>query len=802
MKKNIINYTPFFTEGTDTEYSALWARRGIWKAKWITASLEQEPNLFAYRNHFNIDLEQDVRIHVSADAFYILYLDGVEISRGPELGTPERYCFDTFDLKLSSGSHGFSVLVWNPGKFTPFFKISSGNSFILAAEGELSSILDTNKKNWQGKILPGVNITQCALGTVFPQVYIDHRLFPADTESGGGEDWNSVTELYNGRKSLPGIEYKAQRFMTPSMLPDLVSLPIKGFKVVYVSAQLSNFYDEKEMLTDEIEYWQKGLCSLPITVQPHTKRKILLYLDNYYCGYPAIQCSQGRDSVISVKWAEALHLVDDPNSWEKGKRDLFLNHYIHGNVDKMRCGGKENERFIALGYRSGCFIELSIDTRDEVLRITDFTLFESRYPLEQEVTFQVSDEGLNACLATTFRTLQMCMHDTYIDCPYYEQLMYLGDARLQMLLNYVVSTDYRLAEKSIRLMASGRAGDGLLLSRYPSSVALCIPPFSMLFAGIVNDYVRYVADRDTLREILPRLHESMESLEKYVREDGLIAFPDSWNFVDWPEDWKGSFNFRSGNPPEGPDNISGVVNWTYAYALGQAAELHDSIGEHEYAARYRRLGMSLTGKMIDTFYRPDEKLFSDLSSTVLYSEHSQCLALLSGFLPPDIERQVSNALFESKVKMTKMTVYFSFYYMEACYKFKRFDAFMERMKLWFDIKKYNMRTVPESPEPSRSDCHAWSSHPLYHFFASIFGIRPGSAGFKTVKLEPLPGKLENGKIAVPHSNGIIEVSFQKNSCGNQDWDIILPEGLEGQFILGETTKNLCPGINHIESGLK
>ena len=42
------------------------------------------------------------------------------------------------------------------------------------------------------------------------------------------------------------------------------------------------------------------------------------------------------------------------------------------------------------------------------------------------------------------RTLLMCMHETYMDCPHYEQLMYLGDTRIQMLITYALSDDTRI----------------------------------------------------------------------------------------------------------------------------------------------------------------------------------------------------------------------------------------------------------------------------------------------------------------------------------------------------------------------
>lgn len=794
MKKTLIHYTPFLTEGCGTTYDALWAKRGIWKAKWITNTEKQHAHLSAYRNCFKIGTEQDVRIHVSGDAVYSLYLDGVELMRGPELGEPERYCFDTIDLRLTAGSHVFCALVWAFGECAPFAKMSLRNGFILAAEGELSVVLDTNAQNWKGKILPGVAMRKCC--TVGPEIEIDHKFFPSGVESGNGTGWDVPIELYNGRKAIPGIEYRTQHLMIPGSLPEQYDEKIRNAEVVYVSGSADRFYDEKAYLSDEIAFWQRNLNKGTFSVQPQTIRKILLRLDDYYCGFPVLQCSGGLGSAVSVSWCEAL--VPNPSEPRlKGDRSAFTNRYFHGQCDRLLCGGKDNEMLYFPWYRSGCFVELLIQTGTEELKIKKFELRESRYPMEMEASFHVSDERLNECVKPALRTLQMCMHDTYMDCPYYEQLMYLGDARIQMLLNYVVSGDRRLAEKSIRLMANGRMDDGLLQCRYPAFVKLGIPPFSMLFAGIVNDYVKHVANPETLREILPRLHETMDSLEKYVCENGLIMFPDSWNFVDWVREWEtDNLNYRPGSSPESSDGISGVVNWTYVYSLGQAAELHALIGEHELSARYKRLGKQLSAKLIELFYRPGKGLFSDLHDRDLFSEHSQCLALLSGFIPPYIEAKVSSALFSRNVKIAEATVYFSFYYFETCFKYARFDKFMERMQLWFDMKKSNLHTMLESPEPSRSDCHAWSAHPLYHYFASLFGVRPDSAGCRTVRITPMIGNLKSGQCSIPHPSGNVEISFER-SGGKVSWQITLPQALTGRFDFKTKEFVLKSGMNSI-----
>jgi alpha-L-rhamnosidase len=110
------------------------------------------------------------------------------------------------------------------------------------------------------------------------------------------------------------------------------------------------------------------------------------------------------------------------------------------------------------------------------------------------------------------------------------------------------------------------------------------------------------------------------------------------------------------------------------------------------------------------------------------------------------------------------------------------DLYPETLGLWTDMLQKGLTTFAENPDPARSDCHAWSASPDYDFLATVAGIRPGSPGFKTVEIEPAPGKLTFIKGKMPHPNGIISFDLKRNGTDGIKGEVVLPEGLTGSFI--------------------
>ena len=79
------------------------------------------------------------------------------------------------------------------------------------------------------------------------------------------------------------------------------------------------------------------------------------------------------------------------------------------------------------------------------------------------------------------------------------------------------------------------------------------------------------------------------------------------------------------------------------------------------------------------------------------------------------------------------TFYFRFYLARALEAAGRGDAYLDLLQPWRDLLGQGLTTWPEHPDPSRSDCHAWSAHPALDLLRVVAGIRPDAPGFARVR---------------------------------------------------------------------
>src|SRR5690606_6617779 len=159
-----------------------------------------------------------------------------------------------------------------------------------------------------------------------------------------------------------------------------------------------------------------------VVIPPKTAVQILLdqsYLTN---AYPVLEFSGGNNARIAMGYAEALY----SEGYKKGNRNETAGKQFIGRTDSLISAGNPHQVFSPLSYRTYRYLQLRITTADQPLIIEDIYSIFSGYPFRMNAGFSSDKPELNQLLDIGWRTARLCAMETYMDCPYYEQLQYIG----------------------------------------------------------------------------------------------------------------------------------------------------------------------------------------------------------------------------------------------------------------------------------------------------------------------------------------------------------------------------------------
>ena len=250
----------------------------------------------------------------------------------------------------------------------------------------------------------------------------------------------------------------------------------------------------------------------------------------------------------------------------------------------------------------------------------------------------------------------------------------------------------------------------------------------------------------------------------------------------------------TGNRPGWTEGITCGIG---SYNAQLAVELFDALGEPERAAHWRAVA-DRAGKSVRTLcWDAYRGLFADTPAKKDFSQHANILAVLTGVCEPARSKSVMEKVLADS-SLTPSTLYFRFYLHRALEQARLGDRYCEQLKPWHDMLAIGLTTFAETPEPSRSDCHAWSACPNYDFLDILCGIRPASAGFKTVRISPALGGLSWVAGSMPHPLGMIEVRLERRGKEGISADITLPAGLTGEFVWQGKSTPLQAGKQRVE----
>jgi hypothetical protein len=770
----------------------------IWPASWIEVpgTPPEAYGVYHFRRTFDLPSKPDhFVVYVSGDNRYQLFANGKRVSWGPARSDLTHWRYETVDLaaELSAGKNVLAAVVWNDGPDHAVAQVTNRTGFVLQAETPEDQVVNTNR-NWKGMLnaayrpahIPPDQIA--GYYALSPNEHVDAHSYPWGWDQPGFDDssWQPAHELTHAAPR--DAQDAPNRWMlTPRPIP-LEQQSNERIKVIRGTNGVA-----------APEGFLEGHS--PLRVPPRSHVSLLLDQTYLTTAYPELTVSDGDGSTIELHYAETLYIALSSHGKPsvKGNRNDVAGRIFAGPWDTFVTDGGQHRLYRPLYWRTYRYVLLTVETAQKPLVIEDFHGVFSGYPFTLRAGFQVRNPDLNQelqnILTTGWRTARLCAHETYMDCPFYEQLQYVGDTRIQALVSLYTSGDSRLMRNAIEEINSSRTAEGATYSRAPSSLQQYIPPFSLWWIGMLHDYWMYVDDPQLVRQMLPGVRAVLGFYARYNKPDGSLVKMPWWNFVDWVTQWK------DGEPPANQDGSSAAaLDLQHVLAYHWAADLEQAEGDSSLAAEDERAAAHLRETIQNTDWDARRGLFADQPEHLTYSQQVNTLAVLAQVVSGDRAKAVMEKVITDRT-LAQSSIYFLAYTNAALREAGLGDRYIDMLEPWREMLANGLTTWAEvNGTDTRSDCHAWGASPNFELLRTVAGIEPSAAGFKQIRIAPNLGALDEVIATMPYPGGDIHVHL-KRTRGRLAAEITLPGTLTGEFEFSGQKLALRGGANHLEVAL-
>jgi hypothetical protein len=767
----------------------------MWNAKWISVPETGSLDYGVY--YFRKDLElaavpDSYTVHVSGDNRYKLYVNDKLVSLGPAKGDAAHWNYETVDLSpyLRNGRNVIAAVVYNEGPRRPDSQVSVETGFLLQGEGEAAGLYtDRSWKCIQDRAYSPVTAIVSGYYVAGPGERVDLRETVYDWKGSGADlsVWLPAREGKAGEpKDVMSSDQGATHCLVPSTLPQMERTPFQIGKA--------------------------------FTVPARSKEEILLDNGVLTNAYFHLRMSGGKDASINIGYAESLYIPDgdgpayqltpeqlaqvpeeylnyvlSPKVKGKGNRNETEGKIFVGREDQLVSNGSENQEYTTLSWRTFRYVRIQVETGEEPLTVNEVSGVFTGYPFTLDSRLDTDNRELKDILEIGWRTARLCAWETYMDCPYYEQLQYLGDTRIQALVTLYNSKDDRLVKNFLHLADISRDADGITKARYPTTIPQHIQPYALSYIYALHDYLMYGTDTDFVMDLLPGAEQILHYFSRFQLPDGRLRNLPGWNFSDWVEDRP---NWGNGAPLKGADGCSILMDLQLLYAYQQMAHMEEVRGNTWQAGEYRAKASQLSDGVRKAYWNESKGLFADRVEQDTYSQHANALAILCGIAedPGAIARKLM-----TDESLAQCTVYYKYYLHEAYAKAGMGDGYLDWLDIWRENMAMGLTTWAETSDVNgtRSDCHAWGASPNIEMFRTVLGIDSDAVAFKRVRIEPHLGSIKEIGGSIPHPSGTISVQYKVNGSHIQA-TVELPDDVDGLFVWNGKEQYLRSGKNNVK----
>ncbi len=769
--------------------------------QWITyPGKSQEKNLyFRARRQFNVAAVPEKQLlHIAAESYYQLWLNGHEIGMGPARGSRSLNYFDTYEISryLHSGENHIAVLVqcMNIPNVTtcPYCAgVCIELENMLLSDGEWDVSVSAEWRQDAEILSPH---------TGFPE-YRDLRQTPVGWQAGNDcGEWvkAEIISKIVGKNLLPRPVplLSASHYLPVEITHTARVEPLNenelANELAAVAVTRQKHYCINMELTAQCRPLLTAGCHEIVIVPPEDGADVSLIFNfgREVIGFFQLTLSASSGTVIDLAYDEIL---------EEGRiKVLYQNyHYVDRYITRggrQKVGNTIHER----GFR---YVEVVIRNFREPVTLYSAEAVDRRYPLSRTGCFNCSDMLLNRIWDVCVETMSTCTTDVFNDCPWREHAFWVNDLMVENIVALQAFGDYRLNAHALRLAMSNRRSDGMVPGVCPDDgrAGLVLVPTNLFLPLIMKDLYLYSGDQVLVSELLPPMLDILKLFKCWRNADGLLVPPaEYWNFFDW------SFEMDKRNIMDGKN--TSLLNWLYVYALNTAAWLLEKTGQAAAAENCRASAAPVVAGIERHFWLPERKCYADwLEADGTPSAHAsqlaQAFALLSGSLPENRRDDLVRAL--NNPSLLQPELYLHHFVFKAMSDNRQYPSVMERIqKYWGEVIKTGTPTLWEAAIHQHgkaafgnigSLCHGFGTTPVNYFQTVILGVIPLEPGFKRFAFNPVYHDLDFAEGRVPTPSGTIHVHWRKNG-DKLSVGLTVPFGLTAQTTAGE----FSAGIHNFE----
>ncbi|MGQ1947740.1 alpha-L-rhamnosidase-related protein [Geofilum sp. OHC36d9] len=411
-------------------------------------------------------------------------------------------------------------------------------------------------------------------------------------------------------------------------------------------------------------------------------------------------------------------------------------------------------------------------------------------------TFSSSDTILNAVWDLCKHTIKATSFAGYYVDGDRERIPYEADAYINQLSHYAADSVYAIARRTNEYFI-----------HHPTWPTEWLLHTVLLF---YQDYM-YTGKADMLEKYYDVL--KVRTLMDLEREDGLISSKSTKldsslivklgfsnpetkvrDIVDWPPAQKdtGWKLATAAGERDGYEMmaVNTVVNSFYYYNMYLMSEIAGYLGKTDDVKFFHQKADKVKKVINEKLFDKSRGVYVDGEGSTHASLHANMFPLAFNLVPDGYTKTVVEFV---KTRGMACSVYGAQYLLEALFNAHESEYALQLItetesdRSWWNMIKIGSTMALEAWDmkykPNSDWNHAWGTAPLNVITRHLWGVTPQTPGFAEVQIKPQLDGLEFSDIKVPTIKGVIEAKYKVGKDGHPVYEIKLPQGMNGEFIL-------------------